>query len=437
MSRIIVAGAGHGGLTAAFNLAKAGHSVTVYEKRSYETVGHDWHDGLWLRDFDLVNMPRPDASLLTPNKDMRFFNPKKTVTLELNFPESSTSFFIDRRKLVQFLLDQCVSAGVKICYETEVLCAVCVPDRVRGIKIRSKDGIEETVFGDLVIDAAGVSSPVRRSLPGRFGIQNEIPAEDIFFVYRAYYEKTDPEKLDPRYSVYFFHCGHAGMDWMITEEDYMDVLVGKFGGITQEEIEESLADFREEYPCLGSAVKRGGYVSKIPLTRTLPCIVANGYAAVGDSAGMTVPLNGCGIDLSLQAGGTLALIAESVKDGNYTKEKLWPYQQRYCVLHGNRLVIIAKLRAFLATLKAHNVDFLMESGLLSQTEIGMANGNMGAVNFGYVMKKLRAILPQSYLIPAAISAMRGIRNLKKITTRMPAIYDEAKIQSWLKIYNGI
>jgi flavin-dependent dehydrogenase len=278
---------------------------------------------------------------------------------------------------------------------------------------------------------------VHRSLPARFGVPAEIPAEDTFFVYRAYFEKTDASKLDPRYSVYFFHCGHPGMDWMITEEDYMDVLVGKFGSLTKQEIDESLADFRQEYPYLGETPLRGGYVSKIPLTRTLPSIVANGYAAVGDSAGMTVPLNGCGIDLSLRAGGILALVAQSVHDGNYTREKLWPYQQRYCVLHGNQLVLVAKLRAFLATLKPENIDFLLEHNILTQTEINMANGNMSAVTLPYVLKKLRAIMPQRYLIPAAAKSLRGIRHLKKITAAMPANYGAKRVEKWRRLYESI
>ena len=437
MDKILVAGAGHGGLTAAYNLAKAGRSVAVYEQSAYETVGHDWHDGLWLGDFDRVGMPRPDASLFSPNKNMRFFNPKKTVTLELNFPESPNTVFIDRRRLVQYLIDRCREVGVTFYFGARALSAVCGPDRVRGLRVRFENGREETVFGDLVIDAAGVNSPVRRSLPPRFGVPAEIPAEDTFFVYRAYFEKTDPEKLDPRYTVYFFHCGHPGMDWMITEENYMDVLVGKFGSLTEEEIAESMEDFRKEYPHLGELTVRGGYISRIPLTRTLPRFVANGYAAVGDSAGMTVPLNGCGIDLSLQAGGILAGIAAGVQNGDYTAARLWPYQQRYCILHGNRLVVVAKLRAFLATLKAENIDFLLERGILSQTEIGMANGNMSGVTLPYILKKLRAVLPQSYLVPAAVKAMRGVVRLKKITTAMPPEYSPARAEKWEKLYRSI
>ena len=38
----------------------------------------------------------------------------------------------------------------------------------------------------------------------------------------------------------------------------------------------------------------------------LPMIVADGYAAVGDSAAMTIPLNGSGINLSMNAGKLLA-----------------------------------------------------------------------------------------------------------------------------------
>ena len=46
MSRkIIVAGAGHGGLTAAALLAKAGFDVTIYERNEEGKLGYDWTDG--------------------------------------------------------------------------------------------------------------------------------------------------------------------------------------------------------------------------------------------------------------------------------------------------------------------------------------------------------------------------------------------------------
>ena len=44
MKKILVAGAGHGGLVAAALLAKQGCDVTVYEAKREEDIGHDWED---------------------------------------------------------------------------------------------------------------------------------------------------------------------------------------------------------------------------------------------------------------------------------------------------------------------------------------------------------------------------------------------------------
>ena len=47
MNKILVAGAGHGGLVTAIHLAKNGYDITVIEKEKREAMGHDWHD--WLK----------------------------------------------------------------------------------------------------------------------------------------------------------------------------------------------------------------------------------------------------------------------------------------------------------------------------------------------------------------------------------------------------
>ena len=46
--RIAVAGAGHGGLVAAYYLACAGYDVTVYEKKAAGTLGYDQSDSVHL-----------------------------------------------------------------------------------------------------------------------------------------------------------------------------------------------------------------------------------------------------------------------------------------------------------------------------------------------------------------------------------------------------
>ena len=105
--------------------------------------------------------------------------------------------------------------------------------------------------------------------------------------------------------------------------------MGKFGSegrLTQEEIDMSLSDFRELYPFMGNEIIRGGHSGVIPLRRMLPLLVCVGYACVGDSAGMTIPLNGCGITLSMKAGKLLSDAVIKAEDGELSAEALWQYE---------------------------------------------------------------------------------------------------------------
>ena len=64
MKKILVAGAGHGGLTAAINLAEKGYDVTVIEAKDRDSIGHDWHDSMNMSAFDMSGVPRPSADIL-------------------------------------------------------------------------------------------------------------------------------------------------------------------------------------------------------------------------------------------------------------------------------------------------------------------------------------------------------------------------------------
>ena len=61
MSKIIVAGAGHGGIVAAMYLSIEGHDVTVYEKQEKSSVGLDQRDFLDASalDFAGINANHP------------------------------------------------------------------------------------------------------------------------------------------------------------------------------------------------------------------------------------------------------------------------------------------------------------------------------------------------------------------------------------------
>ena len=56
--RIVVAGAGHGGIIAAYNLAKAGYDVSILEMKAKQSeLGYDWEDTFDIKAFERANLP--------------------------------------------------------------------------------------------------------------------------------------------------------------------------------------------------------------------------------------------------------------------------------------------------------------------------------------------------------------------------------------------
>lgn len=439
MKKILVAGAGHGGLSAAAILSKNGFDVTVIEKQTKETIGHDWHDAMDIPAFKFADIPVPDEAHFKRGLNMCYHNPKKTAKINMDAGpgiSSSNCITIDRKFLINHLISHCESCGVKFIFGTKILSAICEGLRVIGIKTENEDG-EKDYFADMIIDAAGMHSPVRRTLPEEFDIEKDFKEEDTFEIFRAYYENTEKYITSPNYSVFFYNCGKPGLDWVITEEDYMDVLIGKFGNLSQEEIDISLKDIRENYPGIGETPIRGGTTAKIPLAKTVSMLVADSYALIGDSASMTVPLNGSGIDLSLQAGKLLASAVTAAAKNGFKKEDLWQYQYRYFTLFGNSLIAIAVMRRFLSAVTAEDIDFFLEKGILTETEIGMAGGNFSAVNAKYVIEKLIAAAPEIKLLPHLAKTAKNMPLLPLVQKIMPSHWDDGKVKKWLEIYREL
>lgn len=437
MKNILVAGAGHGGLSAAAILAKNGFSVTVLEKSAREEIGHDWCDAMELPAMTFAEIPIFPEDKFVRGLHMCFYNPKKTVKLTLPpDPDDSDCITIDRKYLINYLISHCENCGVKFIFNTNIISAITDSERVCGVKAE-ENGIEKEYFADMVIDAAGMNSPVRRSLPDSFGIQKEFDSSDIFDTYRVYFDNPNKYISEPDYSVFFFNCNKPGIDWVITYENQMDILIGKFGELTDEEIKTSLADLRKAYPDMSTDIVRGGKKTPIPLAKTLSMLVANSYALIGDSAGMTVPLNGSGITLSIKAGKLLACAVINAEKYGYTKKSLWQYQYRYFNLFGNSLVAISILRRFFSVISADDVDFFLEKKIITEKEIGMSGGNLSGVNAPYVTDKLIAALPKAKLLPQLLSIAKQIPTLNSVFSLMPPEWDDKKVKKWEEKYKEL
>ena len=422
MSKIVVAGAGHGGIAAATLLARRGYDVTLVEQNEEASLGYDWFDCILLYCFAQTGLEPPPQSELAPFRNLAYFNPRKTVCIPAQKEYSPSTQLIERKFLVRHLLHLARESGVALRFDCSAVSAVT--DGLRVVGLKTADGVLPC---DLLIDAAGMDSHVRKSLPEGCGILREIDKADTLFTYRALFEDTGECTDLPLCSAYFFHCGNQGFNWVRREEGCIDVLVGSFNAISPQIVETALRDFRADYPYLGEKILRGGTYSKIPLRRTLAQFVCDGYAAIGDSAAMIEPLSGSGLTRSILAAGFLCDAVEASR--SFSRAELWPYEEAYFRRFLRPILHDLTLKDVMLQMGEKKLDAMFEKQVITTKE--MNGGKQTAADLWH---KATGVLTTPAVIPAL--ARMAVRNKKEpqLLQTLPHNYDAARVAAWQQAY---
>ena len=238
--KIIVAGLGHGGISVAAILAKNGYDVTVYEKKSEGTLGYDWTDIFAPKSLEYAGIPMPPEDKYEYKEDMTFFAPTCPKGLRQHVPQDQLEIKMERRDIYEHLINHALGFGVKIEYDCEVLGPIMLGNRVAGIKTSKGD-----VYGDLIIDACGMNSPVRSNLPEFLGIEKAPDRSEKITIFRAFFNKASDEEVDAKFKVMLFAKGIKGISWVASEDEYTDVLIGRFEDVTKNDVDEFLEFLRE------------------------------------------------------------------------------------------------------------------------------------------------------------------------------------------------
>ena len=440
--KIIVAGAGHGGITAAALLAQRGFDVTVFERGEKGKLGYDWTDIFDPKALDVVGCPRPSEDKFEWKIDMTFFGPHTDDEHKIrqrvpNDPEQM-EIKMERRDIYDLLIDFAERSGVKFVYGVNVLGPLMKGDRVAGIK--TDKGF---FLGDMVIDAAGAESPVRVNLPEKLGIQKHPVWGEKFYVYRAFYDlPVSPDTVEDKYKVMLLpEEDHIGIGWVATEDTFSDLLIGRMDPFDAEEAERAAEEFRKTNPQLGKTRLRGGQMVLIPVRQPLSILVADGYAAIGDSAFMTVPIIGSGIGNAIK---NSKLLAEAIADAeaeDYSAKALWAYQKAYYEYMGAGIAPLAAVKLLLTRISREQLDYAIDKGILTHHEMTITANHTSLwkfINFDWKLP-VRGIklLGDMDLTKKGIRVVKDVVKIMKVCKKMPEDYELEAVKAWAEQYDKI
>lgn len=424
-----------GGMIAAERLAKLGYEVTVYEQSpSLDEMRYDWHDDVNPRIFRRLGLEMPAGSF--KKKSWTFVSPHGVVVREFRQDENNADFSVERRALNRMLYER-ASAGAKFVFGAKVERPVVEKGTVVGVVVDGKEA-----RADLVIDSLGANSALKKDVPVEFGVTQH-REDEVFVAYRAFYEKNTDAPA-PKYTnkVYLKHMGEPGISWVIQDNDpsLVNVLVGRIGKLSSYDLERALEDLRKTNPTIGEKVVRGGEICVIPVRYPATRMVANGYAAVGDSAYMTIPMLGSGIASGMLAG---QLLAETIgdnmskgvkKEDLFKTSRLWKYQVKVFREFGAEHCAVDILKRGVLNFPDATLDWMLGSDLLTNDEIGcLASGKMLRVGVKEAFRKLsitefnrlRILIKVNNMLQKSLHAYRVAKNI-------PRNFDPNICRTWEK-----
>ena len=318
--KIVVLGAGVGGLYAAKLLAEQGHDVTVYEKNTKDNLSYPWRDDIGIKAVNEVGIPLPAYHC---HVDPVSFCLPHLPPIKMPVAMAESEWHIERHEFAVMFADLAEEAGAKIVYGKE---------------------IKEFPKADLIIDNRGLDL-------------STISENNVFNVYRAVVEPACKPPKKHRKKIYIKHIVPGGVSWCIVEPDgKVNILVGRLGPMTEDDFKESLKALKADNPIISDEVLLGGDFYTIPISRPSASLVADGYIKLGDAAFMTIPLIGSGLADSLRAA---TYIADTLKTAKSTKAKdLWAYQVKYFRTAAPVDVLIDGIRELLMS---YNIPYFFAS----------------------------------------------------------------------------
>lgn len=400
---VIVAGGGMAGLLTAASVVKYSNQnlrVLVIDRNTKSEVGKKTATGWICGDATSKN----SIDYLAKNLGIQYEKPEiehQVKGVLLYSPDHETpilfegeGYLLNRKVLSQRQMKDAEKIGVE--FQFQVALERLLSDDGSIIGVEGRNLIDKSIFkktAKVVIDATGSASKLRARLPIKSYIQRQINKDDIESTGRRIYEfdrgREDKTFFDPNYCLIHLdqYLAPGGYSWVFPKGDNK-INIGL--GIQKKALDErntrlgkrdNLQSLIDEYIRINPVIKNPRFPVgdndkgnengswQVPVRRHNDCMVANGYAIVGDAAWMPRPIDAGGIGPAIYGSIILGgIVTRAIEANNVSETGLWPYNVEYMHFYGHNMAGFEVLRKYLQILTNDQINYGMKY-FLSQGDI--------------------------------------------------------------------
>lgn len=370
---VIVIGAGPAGSTAAYEIAGAGHSVLMVDRRERPGTPVYCAEAVSRPPFEKLLQPKPEWICASIEK-IRIVGPHGS---ELNIHHKDAGYILDRSRFDYDLAGQAVEAGCQLECRTIATRLFRKGDRFNSVELTGPTGERTRAEASVFIAADGAESVIARSAGMRNGL--ELEETESLLQYRLEDISVDPECVE-------FHMGNS-----VAPEGYLWVFPKSASsanvglGIStpskrSEKLEILLRDFIERGFGGGKVV--GKTCGLVPKYQGKDRFRTANLLVVGDAARALDSLTGAGIISALMSGRYAGQAAAAYIEGrvNDLDEIEHLYPKRFLDVKGEELAIYLKLRNVYRNL--NDGDF---SDIIEALNEHFSNNSVYGVNAGRLL----------------------------------------------------
>ncbi|ASJ05759.1 geranylgeranyl reductase family protein [Thermococcus barossii] len=388
---VVVVGAGIAGPIVARNVAKAGFSVLLIDKKPAIGTPKQCAEGISIKVFEKYDIPYDRRFINREIYGAKLYSPSG-YELELRYKEAS-GVILERKVFDKMLAYYAARAGADVLARTEALDVIRKDGKIAGIKAKHEDEPVE-IYADVIVAADGVESTIAR----KAGINTYAPPHefDSSYEYEMLIEGYDPDLIHLWFGNEIAPRGYV---WVFPkDEDRANVGIGIASDnpktakyYLDKWLRENNIPAKKLLEINVGVVPVGGFVKEL---------VKDNVLVVGDAARQVNPMHGGGMAEAMEAG-TIASkwIVKALEEEN--SELLKNYTTEWWETDGERLQKVLKVRRVTEKLTDEDLDLFIQ--ILSGTDAEkIAGGDYGEV--------IKALLKH----PKVILSPRRIKLLKEL-----------------------